>query len=285
MYRTAEHTRVAGSTFPWFLAAAGLAAVILATGYVLRNLTGVDGSVLYRDANAIAGQPFYYGLLESMTASILLMSGAILVFETLHHRRSSALRPFLAVLALGLLTILLGLDDLVMIHESAPYLDISPETILGAYAIVLLAALVLDPAEMLQPGTVLPVLALLSLGVAGTCWASSRSASASRNISRSSGLRSGVSTFLRAPSRRSDASFVRQRRGCGTPRCAGERSAISTLRRAAILQEEDAVERRCAITGTVFCLWSVPIASIKTHDRERFRARRVGSPKTTRWSG
>lgn len=167
MYRVADDNRFSGTALPWIVAAAGVAVGILATGYLLRRLTGVEGSLLYRDANAIAGQPFYYGLLEYMTASILLMSGAILAFETVRHRRAGDLRRFLGLLVFSILTILLGFDDLLMIHESAPYFGLSAETVLGAYALVLFAALGLDPAEMLQQRIFLLVIALLALGLAG----------------------------------------------------------------------------------------------------------------------
>ena len=120
MHRATGQREIHGVTevaFMWAVVAAGIAAAILAVGYAVRHLAGVDGSLLYRDANAIAGQPFYYGLLECMTASLLLMSGAILSFETIRHRGTEARRRFLALTAFAGLTVLLGIDDLVMIHE------------------------------------------------------------------------------------------------------------------------------------------------------------------------
>lgn len=165
MHRKLHGGRI-GAAGLWLLAAGLLAGAILLAGHVVRTATGVKGALLYRDANAIAGQPFYYGLLEYATAAILLMSGAILAFETVRHRLGYPRRPLLAMLGLALLTILLGADDLIMIHESAPYVGLTAEQVMAAYGVALIAILALDPAEIRQPRAALLGLALLGLGLA-----------------------------------------------------------------------------------------------------------------------
>lgn len=144
-----------------------LSAAILAVAHVVRSLTGVEGALLYRDANAMAGQPFYYGLLEYATASILLMSGAILAFETAKHRGQESLRGWIALLCLAGLTLLLGADDLLMLHESMPYVGLSPEHLLAVYAVLLAAILVFDPTEIVRPRIAVLAVGIIALGLAG----------------------------------------------------------------------------------------------------------------------
>lgn len=150
----------------WLSVGALVAATILFAGYLIRRATGVRGSLLYRDANAIAEQPFYYGLLEYATASILMMSGAILAFETLKHRRDDQLRTRLALSALAILTMVLGADDLLMLHENAHYLRLSEKHVLLGEGMLLGLVVVLQPKEIMQPLTILAVMGLSILGLA-----------------------------------------------------------------------------------------------------------------------
>jgi hypothetical protein len=112
------------------------AAVLLAVGLQGR----VPAAFLVRDASQVAKFPFYIGLVShlgmllwSAAASISLFSAAV--------ARDRGLARFL--LAGGLLTAWLGLDDLFTLHESAfpDYLGISEKTVLGAE--ILFAAAVL----------------------------------------------------------------------------------------------------------------------------------------------
>lgn len=44
---------------------------------------GVEYSFLYRDANAISGNPFYRGMLEKLTFVLMISSGSVLLFTAL----------------------------------------------------------------------------------------------------------------------------------------------------------------------------------------------------------
>lgn len=105
-------------TATWSLISLGICGVFLAVALYLHHRTGVEYSLLYRDANAIADNPFYYGALESMTASLLIASGAILLFAVSTRTEHDKVTALFAG-GLGLLSILLGLDDLFMFHENA----------------------------------------------------------------------------------------------------------------------------------------------------------------------
>ncbi|KAF0675896.1 hypothetical protein [Profundibacterium mesophilum] len=135
---------------------------------LIRRATGVPGALLYRDANAIAGQPFYYGILEYAPSGLLMMSGAILAFETLKHRRREPRKAMLALLVLALLTLFLGADDLLMLHESAWYVGLEESHVILWEDALLVIALVLDPMAMLQPLAMVAVAALAMLGLAAT---------------------------------------------------------------------------------------------------------------------
>lgn len=105
-------------SLPWPLAALGISLVFLAVSLYLHGRTGVEYSFLYRDANAIAGNPFYYGILENLTAALMISSGSILLFTAVTERWPNP-DPLAFSLCMGLLTTVMGLDDLLMLHESA----------------------------------------------------------------------------------------------------------------------------------------------------------------------
>ena len=107
-------------SLPWAPVAVGICLIFLAVALYLHGRTGVEYSFLYRDANAIAGNPFYYGILENLTAVLMISSGSILLFTAATGKWASA-DPFGFSLCMGLLTAVMGLDDLLMLHESAPF--------------------------------------------------------------------------------------------------------------------------------------------------------------------
>lgn len=107
-------------SLPWAPVAVGICLIFLAVALYLHGRTGVEYSFLYRDANAIAGNPFYYGILENLTAVLMISSGSILLFTAATGKWASA-DPFGFSLCMGLLTTVMGLDDLLMLHESAPF--------------------------------------------------------------------------------------------------------------------------------------------------------------------
>ena len=119
---------------PWALLAVALAAVLIGMGLYVIATTGQPLGILVRDANAIAGQPNYFGALEH--AEILLMCGAgwIALFTSLFCRGSAARFLFLG----GLLSLLLAADDLYMFHESAWRFDMKEQYVFAFYAFLLL---------------------------------------------------------------------------------------------------------------------------------------------------
>lgn len=148
-----------GSAVLWSMIAIVLAAVCLAIGLYLGIRTGVSQSFLYRDANAIAGQPFFYGILEVATGSILLMSGSVLLFVALTERfADNGVRWFL--LGFGLLTVALGFDDLLMLHESAWFFHwrLEEKHVYALYGVILLLTVGFHPRLFLR--SAFPVLGL-----------------------------------------------------------------------------------------------------------------------------
>ena len=126
----------------WSVAALVLCASVLAIAVYLVERTGVAARDLYRDPNTIASNPFYFGILESLTAAILLTSGAILVFTALTERWPST-DAYAFASILGALTVTMGLDDLLMLHESASFVHwrLDELHVYLAYALVLAFAL------------------------------------------------------------------------------------------------------------------------------------------------
>ncbi len=125
----------------WCAISLSIVILCILLGMYFHARTGVRMSFLYRDANAIAGQPFYYGVLEIATGAMLLMSGAVLLYEGAAGRLlDRGVTRFL--LLFGGLTVLLGLDDILMLHESAGffYWRLTEQHVYAFYGLVLLLA-------------------------------------------------------------------------------------------------------------------------------------------------
>ncbi len=105
----------------WAVVAFGICLAFWAIIAYLHWRTDVKYSFLYRDANAIAGNPFYYGILESLTAALMISSGSIIIFQAFSEKWDNS-SPFWFCLSIGLLTVVMGLDDLLMLHESVWFL-------------------------------------------------------------------------------------------------------------------------------------------------------------------
>lgn len=199
---TREALRAQRQVVPWAVAAAALAAALLGGAYYVSAVTGKPIGVLLRDANAIAEQPQYYGAIDY--AEVLLMSGAawIALFVATLKRDRSIL--FLA--SGGALSLLLALDNLYMLHESAWRFHLNEQIVFGFYG-VLLALTVLTnlrrflhtPFVLLGIGTGLFAVAVLadavptgtmtwlrglenSLELVGTCFWSAYFVKCSRDV-------------------------------------------------------------------------------------------------------
>ena len=166
--RTARLVReaVAGQrqqALPWALLALTVAGTLLGMGSYVLAVTGQPLGVLVRDANAIAGQPNYFGALEH--AGILLTSGAgwIAAFSALFCHGQAARFLLLG----GLLSLLLAADDLYMLHESGPRFGISETFVFALYALLLVALVVTSLRHFLSTPFVLlgAAMALFAIAV------------------------------------------------------------------------------------------------------------------------
>jgi len=142
---------------PWALLAVLIASALLGMGAYVLSVTGQPLSVLVRDANAIAGQPNYFGALEY--AGILLMSGAgwIAVFSAFLCRGQAARFLLLG----GLLSLLLAADDLYMIHESAWRFGMTEQVVFGFYGLLLVLLVFTSLGHFLKTPFVLLAMAML----------------------------------------------------------------------------------------------------------------------------
>jgi hypothetical protein len=123
---------------PWAGVALALAATLLGGAYYVAAVTGNSIGVLLRDANAIAEQPQYFGAIDY--AEVLLMSGGacISLFTAALKRDRHVL--FLALG--GILSLLLALDNLYMLHESAWRFHLNEHVIFGLYGLLLVLMVV-----------------------------------------------------------------------------------------------------------------------------------------------
>lgn len=110
--------------------------VCYGTALYIQGKQGVTFGIFLRDANAIAGQPPYYGALEYASSVMMLMSAATLLFVATQT-------PNRFLWFLGILTFLLGLDDLFMLHEyiSSVHGKLTEIHVYSVYAALLVAVM------------------------------------------------------------------------------------------------------------------------------------------------
>ncbi|MGX9120551.1 hypothetical protein ACWTU6_28425 [Mesorhizobium sp. BHbsci] len=119
-------------TVPWrwvIFAAAAINAVMLLAALFVAQIRGLDAWIFYRDPSAAADVGFYTGWISSLGASLWIGSGAATLFAgLLTHRWDCTF--------LGGLTLLIGLDDLLLIHEELLPVVAIPEIVaMIAYAV------------------------------------------------------------------------------------------------------------------------------------------------------
>lgn len=117
-------------TIPWrlvILAAAAINVVMLLAALFAAQIRGLDAWIFYRDPSADVG--FYTGWISTLGASLWIGSGAATLFAgLLTHRWDCTF--------LGGLTLLMGLDDLLLIHEGVLLVVAIPEIVaMLAYAV------------------------------------------------------------------------------------------------------------------------------------------------------
>lgn len=152
----------------WWLVPIVLSTVCILTAVLMSAGTGSPLSYFFRDANAIAGHPPYYGLLEHVTSSIMLMTGAVLFFTAVTENQIGK-RTIAFGALFGLLTAALGADDLFMVHESAqsihPFLKES--IVFAFYALVLLGIIIFYHRQLMRSAFVFLIAALGFLATGG----------------------------------------------------------------------------------------------------------------------
>ncbi|RUY10915.1 hypothetical protein EN991_26400, partial [Mesorhizobium sp. M7A.F.Ca.US.005.03.2.1] len=129
---SAPNTKHGGEwTIAWrlvVLAAAAINVAMLLAALFVAQIRGLDAWIFYRDPSAAAGVGFYTGWISSLGASLWIGSGAATLFAGLLTRRWDCT-------FLGGLTLLLGLDDLLLIHEDVlPIVGIPEIVPMIAYA-------------------------------------------------------------------------------------------------------------------------------------------------------
>ncbi|PST26202.1 hypothetical protein C7U60_03990 [Mesorhizobium plurifarium] len=131
--------RVKGD-FHYFLLVICSCIVLLTSMVIADRLFGIDYYDLVRDPNAIAGQPNYFGLVSNLGV-ILWFTGGIAALQA-HWAGAGSDAPHLrrALLAGGLFSGLMGIDDLLMLHEAVATAGV-PEPLVLVPHMLLLATL------------------------------------------------------------------------------------------------------------------------------------------------
>ena len=119
----------------WKLSGAIIASVaVLTLGLLLSALVwDMRPSVLLRDPNALAAQPPYYGLVSTLGAALWLVAGAsaLLAWAATASSKAPARKILLSG---GVLTVVVALDDLLMLHEGVfPRLGVPEVVVLAVY--------------------------------------------------------------------------------------------------------------------------------------------------------
>lgn len=161
----ADFWRLRRAPWRWLLAAAGSGGLLFASGAALAWLKGMPIGYLLRDPNAIAGQPFYYGMLQYAGAILLAATGGILLFAGGVVGRTCGRRAGVAFLVpAGLLSLLLAADDLFQLHENLWRIGLGETEVFLLYAALAAAIVVCNLHRVGQSS--------LSLGVtSASCFA------------------------------------------------------------------------------------------------------------------
>jgi hypothetical protein len=100
----------------WIFGALALGLIIAASGALIIAATDAPMEVLLKDPNSLAlpPNPWYFGFIELASGLILVSCGASTIFAATLARREW--KAFLY--SGGMVTIVLGLDDVYMLHET-----------------------------------------------------------------------------------------------------------------------------------------------------------------------
>ena len=145
-------------------------AVLVSAVLLLNVWKGIPIGKLTRDPASITGVPIYTGFLSQIGVLLWSASTTICLFcASLLSTRQDKLRikPFL--LTSGLLSLILGLDDIFLLHERVfPDLGVAEEIVFASYAAFLFFYLFRFRAIILKTEYILLGMALLFFGVSIT---------------------------------------------------------------------------------------------------------------------
>lgn len=135
---------------------------------VLNSWKDIPFGNLMRDPTAVSEAPLYTGFFSQLgiflwagTAAVCILSAVVLA----RSRRYDELKWFLLVCAL--LTLVLGLDDVFLIHEELmPFFGVPEEIVLGSYAVFTVLYLLRFRWEILKTDFTVLGVALAFFGVA-----------------------------------------------------------------------------------------------------------------------
>lgn len=147
-----------------------VSAVLLGVVLLLHFWKGIPIGRLTRDPTTIVGSPLYTGFLSQIGIFFWSASAAVCMFSVKvlsRHTDSLKIKPFL--FASGLLTLLLGFDDVFLLHEELlPYFGVPQKAVFISYAGFVPFYVVRFYSIVLKTEYVLLVMALLFFGFSVT---------------------------------------------------------------------------------------------------------------------
>lgn len=115
-----------------YLLVAVSGAACLAFALVAGGVFGIDPALFYRDAVAAFSKTFVIGWLSNLGGALWFGSAAVLLFTA--SLLAGPERP--PLLVFGALTLVLGFDDVFLLHEGVlPFLGLPGELLVAAYGI------------------------------------------------------------------------------------------------------------------------------------------------------
>ncbi len=140
---------------------------VLAVAGLAARVRGFDPAWLFRDPVTAGGLPTYAGLISGLGIVLWVTTAGICLFAYWQARPAGYVPDGARyLLAIGLLTAVLGLDDLYQLHERvAPrVLRIPENVVLGSYGVALAGIFVGFRRTLLNEADVLLAAALATLG-------------------------------------------------------------------------------------------------------------------------
>lgn len=104
------------SNIRWLALVLGALSIVSGFLWYLHFNTHMQVTEVFADPVALAGLPIHFGTLEYLSASVMIVAGAILLFVGWAASELARSMRWFAVV-LGLFILWLGLDDVYMIHE------------------------------------------------------------------------------------------------------------------------------------------------------------------------